>query len=436
MNDNDLLAELRINPDQREDTEGRKYWWVFILAVVIIGIATEGYAVLRAQTVVVETATAEALPEVTNPESTNPETRGNAGSAAVLDATGYVTARLDATVSSKITGKLLDVLVEEGDLVTAGQVLAHLDDEDEQAQLKLAEAQLTAVKAQVGDLEARLDQAMRDLKRQQDLHARKLTPEQGLEAARTTVTSLRAELLAQRLQIDVAQAQLRIAQLNQDKTIIRAPFSGVVVAKAAQPGEIVSPISAGGGFTRTGICTLVDMDSLEIEVDVNESFINRVTAKQPVVAVLDAYPDWKIPAEVIAIIPTANRSKATVKVRIALKEKDSRVVPEMGVRVSFYGSFSAGTDAGSTAANQPQTPTSNATSKSVLVPGSAIAQRNGASVVYVVEDEHARQQVVTPGQSYGDLRLIENGLVAGQIVVREPPPELKDGSTIKLKTES
>jgi hypothetical protein len=150
-----------------------------------------------------------------------------------------------------------------------------------------------------------------------------------------------------------------------------------------------------------------------------------------VVAVLDAYPDWKMPAEVIAIIPTANRSKATVKVRIALKEKDSRVVPEMGVRVSFYESFSAGTPE-----NQTQTPTSNAANTSVLVPGSAIAQRNGASVVFVVEDDHARQQVVTPGQSYGDLRLIENGLVAGQVVVREPPPELKDGSTIKLKTEN
>jgi HlyD family secretion protein len=202
---------------------------------------------------------------------------------------------------------------------------------------------------------------------------------------------------------------------------VRAPFAGVIVAKAAQAGEIVSPISAGGGFTRTGVGTIVDMDSLEIEVDVNEAYINRVRPGQSAQAVLDAYPDWTIPAHVIAIIPTADRSKATVKVRIAIEQKDPRILPDMGVRVSFLEAPAERDSQG--AASKPP--------PGVLVPASAIVERGGKSVVFTIEDAHARLRPVSAGQSYGDLRLVE-GIVAGTTLVRSPPPPMNDGAAILI----
>jgi len=373
--------------------------------VLLATMAIGALLVLRTQAVEIETAAAQTAATV-------------AGGVAVLDATGYVTARREATVSSKVTGKLAEVLIEEGVLVKEGQVLARLEDADEQAHLHLAQAQVGAVKAQLGQLQVQSQQAQRNLKRQQELNARHLTTTQALEDARTAMQSLNAQLQAQRMQVSVADAQWRVAQINLDNTIIRAPFAGVIVAKAAQPGEIVSPMSAGGGYTRTGIGTIVDMDSLEIEVDVNEAYINRVKPQQTVVAVLDAYPDWKIPAEVIAIIPTADRSKATVRVRIALKVKDPRIVPDMGIRVSFYES---------TPQNPQQAP------KGVLVPASAIVQRDGQTVVFVINGDAAQRHVVTAGAGYGDLRLIETGLDNGARVVRAPPANLQDGMRIKLK---
>lgn len=408
MNDSELLSQLRIDPEQRHGSgPGRRWFWVGAGAMVLIIVTAASLLALKTQAVVVEAAAAQTV--VAN----------NGESAAVLDAAGYVTARVEATVSSKITGKLAEVLIEEGDKVEQGQVLARLDNTGQQAQLNLARAQLSAVQAQVGQLEAQWQQAERNYKRQQELNSRNLTSSQAVEDAHTQMTTLAAQLAAQRKQIDVAKAQLNVAQIDYDNTVIRAPFSGVVVAKAAQPGEIVSPMSAGGGYTRTGICTIVDMDSLEVEVDVNEAYINRVKPRQPVVAVLDAYPDWKIPAEVIAIIPTADRSKATVRVRIALKDKDTRIVPDMGVRVSFYEKQS------SAAAQAP---------KGVLVPASAIVQRDGQSVVFVIAGDRAKQQAITPGQSYGDLRLVESGLESGDRVVRKPPADLEDGMRIKLKS--
>jgi RND family efflux transporter MFP subunit len=412
VNDSELLSQLRIDPEQRHSGGSGKRWlWFVAAALVMVVVAAGGMVALKPLAVVVETALAQA------PLNTNGQ------SAAVLDAAGYVTARVDATVSSKITGKLEQVLIDEGDKVTQGQVLARLDNTDQQAQLTLAQAQLSAVQAQVGQLEAQWQQSERDYKRQLELNSRNLTSSQAVEDANTRMTTLGAQLAAQRKQIDVAKAQLNVAQINYDNTVIRAPFSGVVVAKAAQPGEIVSPMSAGGGYTRTGICTIVDMDSLEVEVDVNEAYINRVKPRQPVVTVLDAYPDWKIPAEVIAIIPTADRSKATVRVRVALKEKDPRIVPDMGVRVSFYDNQPSET------AQAAQTPT-----KGVLVPASAIVQRDGQSVVFVVSDDRVQRRTVVPGQSYSDMRLVESGLDRGARVVRNPPANLEDGMRIKLKS--
>ncbi|MFO1352228.1 MAG: efflux RND transporter periplasmic adaptor subunit [Gammaproteobacteria bacterium] len=405
MANQDLLQELHIEANEREGI-ARRWPWLLASIGVLVALASGGYYFVLARPLAVETVAAEAPSGTTS---------------AVLEATGYVTARREATVSAKITGKLTEVLIEEGEHVDDGQVLAHLDDTDAKAQLGLAEARVAAARGQLGQIDAQLQQARRDLQRQQELRSKRLASDQSLETARTEAQALAAQLEAQRGQVRVAEAELKVAQVNYQDTVVYAPFSGVIVAKTAQPGEIVSPISAGGGFTRTGIGTVVDMDSLEIEVDVNEAFINRVRPRQPVQAVLDAYPEWQIPAAVIAIVPTADRSKATVKVRIALKEKDARIVPEMGVRVSFLDDQPRG---------QTQAP------RGVVVPATAIVRRADTEVVFVVDGDHVRQQTVTAGPSMDGLRLVEQGLAPGTSVVREPPPALGNGARVAPRTGS
>jgi len=352
------------------------------------------------------------------------------GSTAILQATGYVTARREATVSAQITGALTSVLIEEGEHVTAGQILAHLDDSAQKAGLAQAQAQLMAARSLLVQFQVQLEQARRDNQRNQDLIDRKLVSQQALETTQTQVATLEAQVESQRKQVELAQATLQGAQVQLDYTTVRAPFSGVIVAKAAQAGEIISPISAGGGFTRTGVGTIVDMDSLEIEVDVNEAYINRVQPAQSAQAVLDAYPDWTIPAHVIAIIPTADRSKATVKVRVAIEQKDPRILPDMGVRVSFLEQASErnshGAAAGAGAASAPP--------QGVLVPSSAIVERGGKSVVFTIDGARARARPVSPGQTYGDLRQVD-GIVAGTNLVRSPPQPMNDGAAIVISKQ-
>ena len=254
----------------------------------------------------------------------------------VLNASGYVTARLRSTVSSKITGRVVDVLVEEGMAVTKGQILALLDDTTERAYLALAEAQLRAARRALDELEVRHDEARLDLARQLQLLDQRVISQADLDTAQAEADSLEARIANQRELVVVAEREIDVQRTALENTVIRAPFSGVAISKDAQPGEMISPVSAGGGFTRTGVCTIVDMSSLEIEVDVNESYINRVSPGQGVVATLDAYPDWEIPARVITTIPAADRQRATVLVRIAFDDLgDSRVLPDMGVNVAF-----------------------------------------------------------------------------------------------------
>src|SRR5688572_3991164 len=255
--------------------------------------------------------------------------------ASVLQGSGYVTARRKATVSSKVTGKVIEVNVEEGMAVREGQVLARLDDSTLQAALRLYRAQLEAAKRQIPESEVRLAQARVQLQRQERLRAEGLNTPYDIDNAKAEVDSLLARIASAEEQVKVAESQIAMQQTAIDDTIIRAPFSGVALSKDAQPGEMVSPVSAGGGFTRTGISTIVDMRSLEIEVEVNEAYINRVTPKQRVIAVLDAYPDWEIPAHVITMVPTADRQKATVLVRVGFEALDPRILPDMGVKVTF-----------------------------------------------------------------------------------------------------
>ncbi len=407
MNQSDLLRELRIDRTApvTNPSGGRRVLWIAVAAALAALALGSLWFFTRTPPVTVRVATAVAAGTAAN-------------SASVLDATGYVVARREATVSAKITGKVREVLIEEGMRVKSGQVLATLDDVDARAALNVVRSQLAATRSQSAEIRTNLGNAEREYARQQGLADRKLTSLQALDAARTLAEALRARLASQLESEKVAVDQLAQAQVQLDNTIIRAPFAGVVTVKAAQPGEIVSPLSAGGGFTRTGIGTIVDMDSLEIEVDVNESYINRVQPEQRVEAVLNAYPDWKIPASVIAIIPTADRAKATVKVRIALGVKDPRIVPEMGVRVSFL--------------EEAKPESQGAASRAVLVPLSAVRQDGTQDVVYLVQGGVARRRAVTAGATVGDSREIRAGVTAGDVVVVEGPAGLADGAAVQI----
>jgi RND family efflux transporter MFP subunit len=411
-----LLQQLRIErPPEDHGVGGGRGWRLgLLIALACLALAALGaWWWLQAPQFEVDSTVALA-----------PST-GAGGPTAILQATGYVTARREATVSAQITGALTAVLIEEGEHVKAGQVLAQLDDASQKASLAQAQAQLEASRALLLQYQAQLEQARRDNQRNQDLIGQKLVSQQALETTQTQVATLEAQVAAQRRQVELSEATLRGAQVQLDYTTVRAPFTGVIIAKAAQAGEIISPISAGGGFTRTGVGTIVDMDSLEIEVDVNEAYINRVQPGQSAQAVLDAYPDWTIPAHVIAIIPTADRSKATVKVRIAIEQKDPRILPDMGVKVSFLeqAASAAGSTAGSSAPS--------AAPRGVLVPASSIVERDGHSVVFVIDGAHARLHAVTPGQSVGELRLVE-GLAPGTHLVRTPQPPMGDGAAITI----
>ncbi len=253
----------------------------------------------------------------------------------VLNASGYVTARRMATVSSKVTGRVTEILIEEGMHVDEGQLLAQLDASNTEVNLRLAQAELAAARTSLAETRVRLHEADLDLQRTRPLAERGVAAKAELDRSQANYDSLAARIVQQEDQVNVADSRIALWRQEMADREIRAPFAGVVVAKNAQPGEMISPMSAGGSFTRTGIGTIVDMTSLGIEVDVNEAYINRVQPGQPVVATLDAYTDWRIPAAVIAIIPTADRQRATVKVRIAFEELDQRILPDMGVKVAF-----------------------------------------------------------------------------------------------------
>ena len=405
----DLLKELRIDRSAPPPESRRGLWIALAVVAVLLLLAAAAWAYFgRDKGVEVHTATVVAIGS------------GNASSS-VLDATGYVVARRMATVSAKVTGKVREVLIEEGQHVDAGQVLATLDPIDANAERDLASAQLAAARSQAGSVQAQLRQADADAVRLGSLVKQQLVSKSQYDQAVAQRDALRAQLATTQRNAQVASDQLRIAGNGVDNTIVRAPFAGVVIAKAAQPGEIVSPFSAGGGFTRTGIGTIVDMDSLEVEVDVGESYIGRVQPKMPIEATLNAYPDWKIPGEVIAIIPTADRSKATVKVRVALNVRDPRIVPDMGVKVSFLEA------APKPGANQPQ---------GVRAPAAAIVQRSGGTVAFVVGDKGiVSQHAVSVGRQMGDDRQVMSGLSAGDEVVTDPPAELKDGSHVRIAPE-
>jgi len=402
----DLLHELRIDRAQRDDDGARVRWPWIVGAIVVVLILAGGVAVfaLRGHAATVETSTAVAA--------------ASSSDAAVLQATGYVVARRQATISAQIIGTLTEVSVDEGAHVKQGQIMARLDPTAYQAQLDSTKAQYAAAQAGVIKARATLRQDRANAARMDAVVARGYVSKQDAQQANTLVDTDKAGLDAAIKQAQAAKDQVQAAQVNLDFSIIRAPFDGVVTDKAAEVGEIVSPYTSGGGGIAGGLATIVDMNSLEIDVDVNEAYISRVVPGMPVEAVLDAYPDWKIPAHVIAIIPSADKSKATVKVRIALDQKDPRIIPQMGVRVSFLEKKDA---------NRKPLP-------GVLVPKSAIVQRGGKDVVFVVKDGRVARTSVTTGADFSDLKQVTQGLDAGAEVVTTPAADLKDGEKVRVTT--
>jgi RND family efflux transporter MFP subunit len=402
-----LLNQLRIDRGSVQEPNGKGRWWLIAGAVLLALLGAAAWFWLRPTRIPVHVATAQAVPQ-----------GANARAGSILDASGYVVARREAAVASKITGKMIELDIEEGDRVKAGQVIARLDDSNIRASFNAARAQVDLAQAGLAETQVNLSNAQRDYDRQKALLQGRFVSQSVVDNAQTSVDGLRAQLATQRTNVEVAQRNLDLAERNLDDTVVRAPFTGIVIAKSAQVGEIVSPLSAGGGFTRTGIGTIVDMDSLEVEVDVNEAYINRVQPGQAVDSVLNAYPDWKIPSHVIAIIPTADRAKATVKVRIGLDLKDSRIVPDMGVRVSFL-------EEKKTADDQPSP-------RGVQIPSKALRKDGDQDVVYVVQGQKAQRHVVTPGSAFGDSRQVQGGVNVGEAVIVDPPAELKDGTPVTV----
>lgn len=402
--DKNALESLRHDhspdPDRYRDSAPGRGRWKGVAAVAVVIVVAIAWRMLNSA-VPVHTTVVEAP--------------AGAGDGAVLNASGYVVARRLATVSSKVTGRVEEVLFEEGASVRQGQVLARLDPSTMQAEYEVADRSLEVARRNLREIEVRLADARRTLARNRSLVERKLVSQSALDGSEAEVAALDARLAAAKAEVAVARSRAALARQGLDDLTVRAPFTGVVISKDAQPGETVSPMSAGGGFTRTGIATIVDMESREIEVDVNEAYINRVHDGQKVAAVLDAYPDWTIPGHVISIVPAADRQKATVRVRIAFDALDARILPEMGIKVRFLEA------PGKEAAAHPK------------LPANAVVRDGKAAVVWVVRDGKVERRPVELGKESAGGFEVQKGLDGGESVVVDPPRRLHDGAAVDLK---
>jgi len=394
------LSALRIDENARRAPRRLGWRSAAVGLVVVLALAAGLFVLLREKAPEVEVAAVRA---------------DKGGRAALLNASGYITPRQRATIAAKITARVNEIYVDEGMQVEPGQVLARLDDSDARARLISAQAERAATAATLGDLHVNLENAERELARIQALWDKQLVAEQNRDQAKMAVDSFKARIVLAREQVGAAEARVKVAQQDLDNCTVRAPFGGIVVSKDAQRGEMVSPVSAGGGFTRTGIATIVDMASLEIEVDVNESYIARVKTSQPVTAVLDAYPDWQIPAKVRTVIPTADRQKATVKVRATFDRLDPRILPDMGVKVTFLGEESAPSAA------------------RVLVSRAALVDEGGTTAVFVHRDGKVERRAVRVGQARGNDQEVIAGLSDGEQVVTTGAKQLRDGQSVRVK---
>ncbi|HEX6636189.1 MAG TPA: efflux RND transporter periplasmic adaptor subunit, partial [Steroidobacteraceae bacterium] len=380
--------------------------WV-IVALVVAGAAVGLWLWLGGKTLEVTTVMVEE-------ESSGPSL-GNS----VLNAAGYVVARRMSTVASKVTGRVLEIYVEEGMEVKKDQVVARLDPVNSRTMLTMAERELEASRRNLAEIEVRLADARRTLDRNEALVRQQLVSQQALDASRAEANATAARLEAAKAQVKVAESSLAIRRNDFNDLNVRAPFDGVIISKDAQPGEMISPLSAGGGFTRTGIATIVDMGSREVEVDVNEAYINRVKPGQRVEAKLDAYPDQPLPAHVINIVPTADRTKATVRVRIGFDKLEPQILPDMGIKVRFLD-------------DQPVQAAANDGPR-VRVPSSAVQRVDGNAYVWVVSDGQVERRAITVGAENDGQAEVLAGVRAGEELVSPLVEGLEDGGKVKLK---
>jgi RND family efflux transporter MFP subunit len=408
--DTETLSSLRIERNAPSSSNGpnRKILiWASVAVAMLIAIVA-AFFLLRGKTTEVTTIVAEA------------DSAGPSLGTSVLNASGYVVARRMATVSSKVTGKIEEILVEEGMQVEKDQVLARLDPVNLKTILTMAERELEASRRNLTEIEVRLAEARRNLERNEALVTQQLISQTALDTSRAEANALAARLEASKAQVKVAESGLAMRRIDFDDLQVRAPFKGVVISKDAQPGEIVSPMSAGGGFTRTGIATIVDMDSREVEVDVNESYINRVKSDQRVEATLDAYPDAPLAAHVINIVPTADRTKATVRVRIAFDKLDARILPDMGIKVRFLD-------------DQPPPEQQVNAGPRIRIPASAVQRESGNAYVWVVSDGRVERRAVTVGAEGDGSIEVRAGVTSGEQLVSPLVQGLEDGGKVKLK---
>ena len=392
-----LLSDLRIEGKARRTKRSFPIRFVFFLFLVAAG----AFVWWRTQIWAPEVRTVIATVSDTGPKT-------------VLNASGYVVARRAANCGAKVTGRVVDLSFEEGVRVKEGDVLARLDDSDALTSLNLAKAQLAVARSAIEQIKVQSDLAERTLVRETALAQTKVETDLGFDQAKANAAGLKAQLKLQEAQIVSAQRQVEVLQAQEDDYTIRAAFSGVVTSKDAQPGEMISPLATPGGFNRTGLCTIVDPNSLEIEVEVNEGHLNKVTPGQPVVATLDAYPDWPIQATVFTIIPTADRNKGTVKVRIKFNSRDPRILNQLEVRVAFL----------EPPQNTPRRP-------GVLIPRLALQDKGPDQFVWIVKDGHAQRQTITVADYVGDQVLVSAGLKGGEAVVVDNHADLSEGERIK-----
>lgn len=398
------LGSLRIDDRHRTQSKTGKRLGVFAAIVGAVVIVAGLLAAFRSRKPVVEVAAVRPANDM----------RADA----LLNASGYITPRRRATVAAKVTGQIKEIYAEEGLRVKAGQVLAILDCAQPEAALASAKTDRDATAAALADLEVQLSYAERELQRAEGLKSANVYSQEALDNARTTRDSLRSKIALTKEQTRAAEARIGMADQDVINCTIRSPYDGIVVSKDAQRGEIVSPMTAGGGFTRTGIATVVDMNSIEVEVDVNESFIARVKPGQKVIATLDAYPDWQIPCTVRTVIPTADRQKATVKVRIAFDKLDPRILPDMGVKVAFLS-------------DEP--PAKGKTEARALVPQSSVHSEDGKTAVFLVHDGKVERRAVSVGAAHGIDVEIMAGVSAGDSVVVRGADGLHDGQAVDVK---
>jgi len=409
--DRDALDALRMDRSADAVALKRRSRPLVIGAVLLLAAVTAlvAWLLLKPTYISVQTVAARAV------QDSAADTSSGTG-ARLLNASGYVVPRLQAVVSSKVTGKVSEVLIEEGMHVKAGQVLARLDDATARDQVNVAKSQLAAAQALASQTDVEHANAARDLARTQALYVRHLVSQSDMDGATTKEASLNASLESAHQQTDVAANNLQLDQQLLDDTVIRSPFAGVVVSKDAQPGEMISPNSAGGGNTRTGIATVVDMSSLEIEVDVNEAYIGRVHAGQKVDAVLDAYPDWHIPSHVVSIIPTADRDKATVKVRVGFDQLDPRLLPQMSIQVWFLGDAVTGN----------QAPPAR-----IMIPQSALHKDGATPYVFIFADGKVERRAVKVGAVTGSDVEVLAGVAGDERVIVTSEKPLSDGLRVR-----